>query len=176
MAGIPAGAAIAAPLGPPQGLSSASAEMSLAAAGDREGNGVLVLRPGLGEPVLFERPAGGGWSGPRPLPGRGFRPSLQVAAAGSGAAAITWRQVLAGRYGAIGALVRDPGGAFSAPLTVVGRSAGGVRHSAVGVDARGGAVVAYQAGTAQVARRQGGSRIDVALRRPGAGAFGRRSS
>jgi hypothetical protein len=64
------------------------------------------------------------------------------------------------------------GGTFAAPLAVVGRQAGGVRHPAVGVDARGGAVVAYQAGIARVALRQGG-RIEVALRRSGAGGFGR---
>jgi hypothetical protein len=93
---IPAGTAIAGPLGSPQVLSTASAEMSLAAAGDREGNAVVVLRSGFGEPVLFERPAAGDWSGPHPLPGSGLRPSLQVAAAGSGAAAIAWR---AGRGG-----------------------------------------------------------------------------
>jgi hypothetical protein len=169
---IPAGTAIAAPLGAPQVLSTASAEMSLAAAGDREGNAVVVLRPGVGEPVLFERPAGGGWSGPHPLPGSGLRPSLQVAAAGSGAAAIAWRQDAGGLYGTIEVVGREPGGTFGAPLAVVGRRAGGVRHPAIGVDARGGAVVAYEAGIARVARGQG-ARIEVALRRPGAGAFGR---
>jgi hypothetical protein len=172
VAGIPAGTAIAGPLGPPQVLSTASAQMSLAAAGDREGNAVVVLRPGFGEPVLFERPAAGDWSGPHPLPGGGFRPSLQVAAAGSGAAAIAWRQDTGGRDGRIEVVVREAGGAFGAPLAVVGRRAGGVRHPAVGIDARGGVVVAFQAGITRVARGQA-ARIEVALRRPGAGAFGR---
>lgn len=106
---IPAGTAIAGPLGPPQVLSTASAQMSLAAVGDREGNAVVVLRPGFGDPVLFERPAAGDWSGPHPLPGGGFRPSLQVAAAGSGAAAIAWRQDAGGRDGRIEVVVREAG-------------------------------------------------------------------
>jgi hypothetical protein len=169
---IPAGTAIAAPLGSPQVLSTASAEMSLAAAGDRAGNAVVVLRPGFGEPVLFERPAAGGWSGPHPLPGTGLRPSLQVAAAGSGAAAIAWRNDAGGRHGTIEVVVREPGGTFGAPLAVVGRRAAAVRHPAVGVDARGGAVVAYEAGSARGAGRQR-VEIEVALRRPGAAAFGR---
>lgn len=170
VAAMTATSASAAPLGPPQVLATAPMEMALVAAGDRDGNAVLVLRPGGGAPVVFERQAGGGWSGPAALPGRGVRPSLQVAAAGSGAAAIVWRRA---DYGAIQATLRAPGGTFGAPVTVAGPSAGGVRHPTLGVDARGGAVVAYQAGVLQRSQRQGGARIEVAVHRPGAGGFGR---
>jgi hypothetical protein len=169
MAATTVASANAAPLAPPQVLMTATMEMSLVAAGDRDGNAVVVLRPGPGAPVLFQRPAAGSWTGAGPLPGSGQRLSLQVAAAGSGAAATVWRA----DYSAIQAIVRTAGGTFGAPLTVAGPSAGGVRHPAVGVDAHGGAVVAYQAGIGLGSRRQREARIEVALHSPGASGFGR---
>jgi hypothetical protein len=164
------GEASAEPLGQPRPLQTAAGVMSFAAAGDAAGNALIVVRPGfVPNLTLIERSAGGDWSAPAALPGAGAPvASAEVAAAGDGAAAVVWRRA-EGRYGGIEALVRDPGAAFAGPLAVAGADAGGVRHPVVGVDARGGVVVAFQAGTGGAAHASG--RIAVALRRPGGSAF-----
>jgi hypothetical protein len=97
---------------------------------------------------------------------------VDVAAAGDGAAAIVWRRLDSGRLGAIEALVRRPGGRFDAPVSLAGAEAGGVGRPVAGVDAEGGAVIAFLVGTGGRVHYRS-ARVALAVLRAGERRFGR---
>jgi hypothetical protein len=152
----------------PAELVHGAAPLGTASATDAAGNSVLIVTGGDGGTRLLERPGPAApWGAPVRL--RGSTKGPVVAAAGAGAAVTAWRNDRPRRYQSIVAMVRDPGaGQWSAPLTVSDDDAGGVRHPAVAVDARGDAVLAYNSGTrSSHLSIQGG--VAVALRAPNAG-------
>jgi hypothetical protein len=146
-AAAPTAAATSPSFGAPAELASARFGLAAAVATDGAGTTTLVIT-GSGAPKLLQRPAGGAWPAAARLPGdpRGMKGPV-VAAAGLGALAIAWRVDTPRRYGGIRAEVRDPGGALSTPIEVAGEDAGGVRHPALAVDARGDALLAFNTDT-----------------------------
>lgn len=157
----PAGAVF----GPPAELARGPFGTTVVAATDAAGATTAVLIAG-GAPQLVQRPGSAApWGAPQPLPGRGLGHASGpvVAAAGQGAAAIAWRIDTPKKYMSIAAMVRDPGGAFDAPVVVSPADAGGVRHPAVAIDAGGRALLAYNTNTRAVHLSLRGA-IAVALR------------
>ena len=110
----------------------------------------LVSSYGSG-PRLFERPSGGAWSAPTPLPGepQGVAGPV-VDAAGNGALGIAWRVDAPRHYAGIAVAMRDPGGTLGEPTEIAGDDAGGVRHPALAIDPQGDALLAYNTATRQV--------------------------
>ncbi len=145
----PAGTALAA-FGAPTELATSPSGLGIAADTDAAGATTLLVTSGDHGPRLFERPRGGPWPAPTPLPGspKGVAGPV-LDAAGDGALGIAWRVDSPRHYGAIAVAMRDPGGALGAPATVVGPEAGGVRYPALAVAPSGEALLAYSTGTSE---------------------------
>jgi hypothetical protein len=141
----------------PVELASGSVGFNLAAAADATGFTTLLASSGDQGPRLYERPAGGAWSAPTPLPGnpRGVAGPV-VDAAGTGALGIAWRVDTPRHYSGIAVAMRDPGGTLGQAAQVAGPEAAGVRHPALAIDPAGDAVLAYQVGTNATHLNRGG--------------------
>jgi hypothetical protein len=156
----------------PVELASGPVGFNLAAAADAAGFTTLLASSGDHGPRLYERPAGGAWSAPTPLPGdpRGVAGPV-VDAAGKGALGIAWRVDTPRHYTGIAVAMRDPGGTLGQPVQVAGPDARGVRHPALAIDPAGDALLAFHVGTNATHLNRGGG-IAIA-RRAGGGAFSR---
>jgi hypothetical protein len=153
----------------PVELSAAPYGLGGTAATDAAGTTTVVIT-GANGTLLRERRRGGAWSAGTRLPGRPKGVAGPVVdAAGNGALAIAWRVDSPRAYSGIAVALRDPGGALSQPIAIAGSAAGGVRHPALAIDARGDALLAYNAGTRTSHLSDRGT-VAVTYRRAG-GAF-----
>jgi hypothetical protein len=153
----------------PVELSAAPYGLGGTAATDAAGTTTVVIT-GANGALLRERRRGAAWSAGTRLPGRPKGVAGQVVeAAGNGALAIAWRIDSPRAYSGIAVALRDPGGALSQPIAIAGSAAGGVRHPALAIDARGDALLAYSAGTRKAHLSDRG-KVAVTYRRAG-GAF-----
>ena len=189
-----AAAALAPParagFGPPVQLATGSYGIGVAVDTDAAGS-TTALVSGYGHgPRLYERPPGGAWSAPTPLPGDPVGMAGPVVdAAGPGALGIAWRVDKPRGYTGIAVALRDPGATLSEPIAIAGADAGGVRHPALAIDPAGDALLAYDSAThethlnmrgaiAITYRKRGGSFasstvVDAAPSSPPAVAIGR---
>jgi hypothetical protein len=137
--------------GAPVQLADGSYGLGVAADTDAAG-ATTALVSGYGRgPRLLERPAGGAWSAPAPLPGSPAGVAGPVVdATGDGGLGIAWRVDKPRSYNGIAVVLRDPGGTLSEPIEIAGADAGGVRHPALAIDPTGDALLAYNAATRNV--------------------------
>jgi hypothetical protein len=156
----------------PVELATGPLTLGVAADTDAAGATTVVASGVPGGPLLFQRTRDGVWEPATTLPGapRSVVGPI-VDAAGDGALGIAWRFDQPRAYSGIAVATRDPGGSLSAPVTIAGPQANGVRHPALAVDGAGDALLAYNSGTRAGHLNMRGA-IAIAYRR-GRGSFSR---